>query len=51
MIMVLLWMKYGCMGIGFMQQHTVILMVVKGLLKGYHQTTLHDESLPNLKAL
>ena len=42
MIMVFMRMKYGWMGIDFMQQCRVILVMVEKLHKVHHQITLHD---------
>ena len=44
MIMVLMQMKHGCMGIGFIQQIMLFLVMKYRLQKGLHQTTLHDGS-------
>ena len=49
MIMVLIPMKYGRMGIGFIQYLILILVMVERLHKGYHKIALHGGQLPNLK--
>ena len=40
----LMQMKHGCMGIGFIQQIMLFLVMKYRLQKGLHQTTLHDGS-------
>ena len=42
MTMALIQMKHGRMGIGFIRQNVVFLMMEERLLKGLHQTILHD---------
>ena len=49
--MVLMLMKYQCMGIGFMQQIMFSLFMKKNTQKDLHQTTLHDGSLHRQKVL
>ena len=44
MTMALMQMKHGCMGIGFIQQIMLFLVMKYRLQKGLHQTTLHDGS-------
>ena len=39
------------MGIEFIRQHTVILVMVEKLQKGHHQTILHNGYLSNLNFL
>ena len=43
-------MKYGWIGIGFIQLK-MLIVVLEEKLQGLHQTTLHDIYLPSLKAL
>ena len=50
MNMVLMLMKYQCMGIGFIQQIMLSLFMKKNQ-KDLHQTTLHDGSLLSQKVL
>ena len=47
--MVLMLMKYQCMGIGFIQQIMLSLFMKKNTQKDLHQTTLHDGSLHRQK--
>ena len=49
--MVLMLMKYQCMGIGFIQQIMFSLFMKKNTQKDLHQTTLHDGSLHRQKVL
>ena len=49
--MVLMLMKYQCMGIGFIQQIMLSLFMKKNTQKDLHQTTLHDGSLHRQKVL
>ena len=49
--MVLMLMKYQCMGIGFIQQIMLSLFMKKKNQKDLHQTTLHDGSLLSQKVL
>ena len=49
--MVLMLMKYQCMGTGFIQQIMLSLFMNKNTQKDLHQTTLHDGSLHRQKVL
>ena len=51
MIMVVAQMKHRCMGIGFIQQNMVLLVMEEKMQKGLLQTVLHDRQLLNLKVL
>ena len=42
MTMVLVRMKYGCMGIGFLPQYMAFLVVVERIPKIHLQKTLRD---------
>ena len=40
--MMLMQMKHGCMGIGFIQRNKVFLVMKESPQKGLHPTNLHD---------